>query len=353
MSSVYLSGRGLACSLGLSLGESLASLQRGADSASSCFLPGAMGGEFPYHAIPGVRRDWNERARALMQRVADEAGASSARKGVLFIATSSFDIGAVEQGATRMDYGAFADNVAGWLAWSGPVHVISTACTSSLNAVLAAHAMLKAGEAEEALVLGVELDNRLTLGGFAALQLLSRGSSKPFGRHRDGLVLGEAVAALRLTVGEPSRWKILGGANVVDGSQPTGASLSAVVDMYRSALATGGLAADEVDLIKVQAAGSPGNDAVEAEAMREVFHAMPPLVSFKAAMGHTMGASGAAEISLLTASLDEGAWPAYRDDTDESLCVELARCAPGDARRVMATILGFGGSHATVALERT
>ena len=72
-----------------------------------------------------------------------------------------------------MDYSAFADKIAAWLDWTGPVYVISTACTSSLNALIAAHALLNAGELEEALVLGMELDNRLTLGGFAALQLLS------------------------------------------------------------------------------------------------------------------------------------------------------------------------------------
>lgn len=352
MKPVYLCGRGLACALGLDVGESLAAVREGVVAASSCSLPGELGGRFPYHAIPYPRQDWNARARDLVQRVAAEAGAQQARTGALFIATSSFDIGAVEQGAAQMDYGTFADKVAAWLDWSGPVHVISTACTSSLNALIAAHALLCAGEAEEALVLGVELDNRLTLGGFAALQLLSPGGSKPFGVHRDGLVLGEAVAALRLSTRVSAPWKISGGANVVDGSQPTGASVPAVVSMYRRALAASGLAADAIDLIKVQAAGSPGNDAAEAQGLRETFKVVPTLVSLKAAMGHTMGASGAAEIALLSACLEQGAWPRYGDELDAELGVTLAVAPPQNVRRLMATILGFGGSHATVVLER-
>lgn len=352
MKPVYLAGCGLACALGQSVVESLASLRQGGVAASGVTLPGELGGSFPYHAIPSTAASsWDERARTLVRRVAAEAGAHHARNGTLLIATSSFDIGAVEQYFLQMDYSAFAGKIAAWLEWAGPVHVINTACTSSLNALLAAHALLRAGEAEEALVLGVELDNRLTLGGFGALQLLSASSSKPFGKHRDGLVLGEAVAAVRLSAREAAQWKLLGGANVVDGSQPTGASVFAVVRMYRQALQASGLEAKAIDLIKVQAAGSPGNDAAEAQALREYFHAVPALVSLKAAMGHTMGASGAAEVALLIACLEQGVWPSYEDDVDEALGVTLA-AMPESARRVLATILGFGGSHASVVLER-
>jgi 3-oxoacyl-[acyl-carrier-protein] synthase-1 len=350
MTPVYLSGRGLACALGLDVKESVAALPQNSAATAFCSLPGVQGGRFPYRAIAHAGRDWNERARSLVQRVAVEAGAEQARGGALFIATSSFDIGAVEQGAAGMNYDAFAKKMASWLAWTGPAYVISTACTSGLNAVIAAHALLNAGDVEEALVLGVELDNRLSQGGFAALQLLSPSSSKPFAVQRDGLVLGEAVSALRLSTREPSRWKILGGATVVDGKQPTGAAASAVVAMYQRALMQSGLTAEAIDLIKVQAAGSPGNDAVEAQGLREAFQKVPPLVSLKAAIGHTMGASGVAEMALLTACLDQGAWPTYADPIDEALGVDLIAHRPDSVRHVMATILGFGGSHATVVL---
>ena len=350
MKPVYLCGSGLACALGLDVAESLESLRQGSVTTSHYFLPGVLGGSFPYRAIPYSQNEWNERARYLVQRVAAEAGAQQARSGALFIATSSFDIGDVEQNRTQMDYSAFADKIAAWLDWSGPVYVFSTACTSSLNALIAAQALLNAGEAEEALVLGIELDNRLTLGGFAALQLLSSSSSKPFGVNRDGLVLGEAVAALRLSTHESAHWKMLGGANVVDGSQPTGASASAVVSMYQRALAASELAAEAIDLVKVQAAGSPGNDAAEAQGLRVAFQTMPALVSLKAAIGHSMGASGAAEIALLIACLDHGVWPRYEVEADTELGVALATSAPDRVQNVMATILGFGGSHATVVL---
>jgi 3-oxoacyl-[acyl-carrier-protein] synthase-1 len=144
----------------------------------------------------------------------------------------------------------------------------------------------------------------------------------------------------------------LGGANVVDGANPTGASESALAAMFAQTLAASGLAADQIDLIKVQAAGSPGNDLAEARALRMAFEPVPALVSLKSSIGHTMGASGAAEIALLTACLESGAWPGPADAADPELGVELAVAVP-PVRRLLATILGFGGSHAAVVLERT
>lgn len=355
MSEAYLVGRGLACALGLDLTECVASLRAGGRPASLRTLPGGMGGDFPYFAIPLAGADWYERARQLIIRVAAEAGVAPGCRGALLLATSSFDIGAVEagaEGATVGDYRAFLDRIADWLAWAGPRYAISTACTSSLNAIITAKAMLDAGTVEEVLVLGVELDNRLTLGGFAALQLLSRTTGKPFGADRDGLVLGESVAAVRLSARGPAAWRLLGGANVVDGSNPTGASEAALAAMYAQAMNACGLTGGDFDLIKVQAAGSPGNDAAEALALRAAFAPLPALVSLKAALGHAMGASGAAEIALLTACLEQGGWPSADQVPDAELGVLLARTAP-PVRRLLATILGFGGSHATVALERT
>lgn len=354
MSTTPIVGCGLACSLGIGLAECVATLRAGGRPAGVRVLPGDMGGEFPYFAIPHEDDDWYRRARELVTRVAGQAGVRPGCQGALFIATSSFDVGAVEAGAAGAavgDYGIFTRRIAGWLGWAGPVHAISTACTSSLNALIAAQALLRAGAVEEAVVLGVELDNRLTMGGFAALQLLSRTGCRPFAADRDGLVLGESVAAIRLAARGEAPWRLAGGSNVVDGTNPTGASGQALAAMFARALADCGWRPRDVDLVKVQAAGSPGNDEAEARALRSAFGQLPALVSLKHVIGHTMGASGAAEIALLAACLDDGAWPGACNSADPELGVELAVTTPA-ARRILATILGFGGSHATVALER-
>ncbi|MDR2000101.1 MAG: hypothetical protein LBP94_01015 [Zoogloeaceae bacterium] len=353
--SANISGCGLACALGLDLAECAANLRRGGRVPEQRALPGGMGGEFPYFAIPFFDGDWYGRARVLVTRVAAEAGVRPGCRGALLLATSSFDIGAVETGATGATVGgyhAFIAHVAGWLDWAGPVYAVSTACTSSLNAILMAQTLLAAGEVEEVLVLGVELENRFTLGGFAALQLLSRTTGQPFGAQRDGLTLGEAVAAVRLSTRDSASWRVLGGAHVLTGSNPAGASETALAAMLAQTLTASGLRAADIDLIKVQAAGSPANDAIEAAALCAAFAPLPPLVSLKGAIGHVMGASGAAEIALLTACIDQAAWPAVTGAIDIGLGVELATAMP-PVQRLLATILGFGGSHAAIVLERT
>jgi 3-oxoacyl-[acyl-carrier-protein] synthase-1 len=184
------------------------------------------------------------------------------------------------------------------------------------------------------------------------MQLLSPKRALPFGEGRDGLVLGEAVAALHLS-SQPSRWRVAGGANVVDGQDPAGTVPGAVIAMCHQALAASGLQPRDIGLIKPQAAGGAANDAVEAQALRQVFDPLPPLVSLKAAIGHTLGAAGAAELALLTACLDSGVWPRVDYPQDPSLNAPLSERAPANVRHLLACILGFGGGHAAVVLEDT
>jgi 3-oxoacyl-[acyl-carrier-protein] synthase-1 len=366
MSGVGLAGRGLACTLGADLPACVASLRAGGVAAGAFAL--APGLSTPYFAIAGAATDWLTRARHLVRSVAAQSGAEAARDGPLFVASTSFDMGLRELGDEfRYDLQHFSETVAGWLDWRGPVFTVCTACTSALNAVLSATALLRAGDAEQALVLGLELASRYTIGGFHGMQLLSPTAARPFGAARNGLVLGEAVAALRLARGA-ARWRIRGGANVVDSRDPAGAVVDAVAAMAERALAASGLPAGAIDLVKLQAAGSPGNDAVEAAGLHRVFAPLPPLVSFKGVIGHTLGAAGAAELALLTACLEDGAagaagedgedgaagaWPSIHYAQDPSLHATLAPRPPRPPRHVLAAILGFGGGHTAVVLEDT
>lgn len=353
MKPVYVVGRALASVLGANLDQALDNLRCGSVPASHAY---SLAGhdDLPYQRITSQAHatGWDARARALITQVAAEAGASQARHGALFIATSCQDGDSAEHAHQDMDFHALAERIGDWLDWRGPVFLISSACTSSMQALLSASEWLRACDVTQALVLGIELDNQLTVPGFSALQLLSAGSSKPFALDRDGLVLGEAVAALRLSTEDAAPWQLRGGSNVVDGTHSTSASAKAVKHMCQRALAVSGLTSTDVDLIKVQASGSPGNDAIEAEGLRATFASMPALLSLKPLIGHCMGASGAAEIALLLECLEQGYWPCYPDAADPTLGVDLAVQAPTQSSCVLAVILGFGGSHAAVVLER-
>lgn len=347
---LYIAGRGLACALGGTLTTSLAGLA--ASSRSDSEATGAS-----FFAIepqaPADAAGWTSRARELITRVVREAGGDSVRHAPLFIASSSLNMGAIERGQPRLgDMHREAEEIAAWLEWEGPLFWISTACTSSLNALLSASRMLTQGRCDEALVLGLELANGYTRSGFGAMQLLSPQRALPLGAERDGLVLGEAVAALRLST-RPQRWRLSGGACVVSGKDATGASQEAIIACWQSALQNGGVLSDAVGLIKLQAAGSPTNDAIELAAVDEVFAKAPALTSLKAHIGHTLGASGAAEIALLTAALEAGIWPGATHAQDPELPHALSMQAPSSCAHVLASIIGFGGSHASILLEDT
>lgn len=349
MNEAFIAGRALASALGPDLASATRALARGVAPRTVTL---ADGSSWPIYAIDDDEPDWTIRSRRLVERAVAAAGVTD-RSGALFIASSSLDIGRIESTHTfPHDHHEFAETVAGWLGWQGPVHTVSTACTSGLNALLSARTLVRHGVVADALVLGLELRNTITLGGFAGMQLLSPTGALPYGAGRNGLVLGEAVAALQVS-SRTSRWRLAGGANVVDGRDPAGSIESAVIDMCHQALADSALTAQDIGLVKPQAAGGGTSDATEARALRRVFDPLPPLVSFKAAIGHTLGASGIAEIALLTACLESRAWPRADHAQDAALQAPLANVPPSHARHVLASILGFGGGHTAVVLEDT
>ena len=348
---VYILGRGLASAAGADLAAALESIRAGTVIPGTlCAAPGI---EWPYFAIPEDHDNWYTRARSIVSRVVTEAGPNLDRQAPLFVASSSLNVGALEAGAPFLrDCQTFVEQVASWIEWRGPVYWVSTACTSAVNAILGAKQMIRCGAADHALVLGMELHNAFSCAGFGGMQLLDTHTPRPLALDRNGIVLGEAVAALYLG-NEKARWRLRGGANIVDGSSPAGATRAAVNRMVSEALTDSASVAGEIGLVKVQAAGSVRNDAEEIEGLREQFGVLPPLATLKTSLGHTLGAAGAAELVLLTAAIEAGVWPRLPplsfDPEIEAVCTgKLPR-----VRLILANILGFGGGHAGVVVEDT
>lgn len=346
---VFLQGSALVSALGPSLDAAMAQLRLGGVTPRP--LDAAPGARWPYFAIDDTSTDWYARARHWVQRAMADAGAERLRDAPLFIASSSLNVGALETGSPFLpDCQAFVESIAQWLDWRGPVAWVSTACTSSMVAMLDAAQMLRDGASTHAIVLGLELFNRFSSAGFGAMQLLSDRAARPLASDRNGLVLGEAVSVLVLGT-TPTRWRLCGGANHVDGSNPAGARREAVAQMIRAALSDSRLDAEAIGLIKLQAAGSPHNDPEEMAGVHAIFTPTPTLITLKTAIGHTLGAAGAAETALLTACLEGNTWPPRPDGAvDTGIGAELSE-KPQPARHILSNILGFGGGHAGVILE--
>jgi 3-oxoacyl-[acyl-carrier-protein] synthase-1 len=343
-------GHGLACTLGVGVGNCLHSLRRGVPPVQRMVL--AVGASCPYFPIADVAGNWHGRARELIRRVIAECGGDGCRDAPLFVASSSLNVGGLEENARFPPDGqAFVEEIACWLDWRGPLFWVSSACTSSFNALLGARRLIDAGLCEQAVVLGVELRNQFTSAGFSGMQLLAADAPRPLDRDRDGLVLGEAVAALRLGR-TPARWRLLGGANRVCGDNPVRADRNVLAQVLAQTLGECGLTAEQIGLVKLQAAGSPQSDAEEIAGLRRVFAPLPPLITLKASIGHTLGASGAAELALLMACLESGVWPdAVARTPDPALDANCCAALPPAPGRILANILGFGGGHCCVVIE--
>jgi 3-oxoacyl-[acyl-carrier-protein] synthase-1 len=312
----------------------------------------------PDVALPPVGGDWLARAESIARAVAAKlrTQADFAENVPCFVGSSSHLIGALEtqEHPVFEPPAKFARRLAGCFGAAGAVISVDTACTSGITALGLAADMIEAGGCDHALVLGVELSNRLSHAGFAALSLLSSGAARPCDLQRDGLVLGEAFAALLVSRSGP--WRVAANASAID---PAGLAAPApneqvMAKAMLAALAEARWRAADVDLVKLQAGGSPTGDLAEARALRAVFNAPPRLVSFKGAIGHTLGASGPAELALLLAALARGRVPATEGFAQPDPALGLAPSG-GEAsavRRVLFNLAGFGGSVASVALER-
>jgi len=194
--------------------------------------------------------------------------------------------------------------VARELGIEGPVQTVSTACTSSANAIALAAAWIRAGRCRAVLAGGGDALCRTTLASFSALELTGASMCTPFGPNRPGMTLGEGAAFLLL---EPLDAVVAAGRRPL--AELEGAGLSCDAHhmtapnedgaggelAMRRALADAGRDPGEVHHINAHGTGTMLNDAAEARAIARLFPSRPWVMSCKGLIGHTLGGAGALE----------------------------------------------------------
>jgi 3-oxoacyl-[acyl-carrier-protein] synthase I len=245
------------------------------------------------------------------------------------------------------------------LGLKGPALAVSTACTSGARAMVEAAALIAAGVADAAVAGGVDTLCRMTLHGFASLELLSRGGpTRPCAADRDGISIGEAAGLVLLERPEagPSGAPLLLGAGASsDGhhmSSPHPDGLGAVAAM-RAALAAAGLEPDAIDYVNLHGTGTRANDAMEDRAVHHVFGGGVPCSSTKGWTGHALGASGAVEAIIAALCVADGLVPGCLgveapDPEFRSDVAAANRAAP--LRRALSNSFGFGGSNCSLVV---
>lgn len=206
------------------------------------------------------------------------------------------------------DCGAGTATIADRFHIQGQISTISTACSSSANAIMQAGRLIKAGKFHTVVAGGSDALSLFTLNGFNALKILDPELCKPFDVDRIGLNLGEGAAYLVLESEEQAAKRkakvlaeLLGYGNANDAYHQTASSpegrgaYMAMKKAMEIAEKVGGKKL-LVDYINAHGTGTANNDLSESMALKLMFEAsLPDYSSTKSYTGHTLGAAGAIE----------------------------------------------------------
>lgn len=254
--------------------------------------------------------------------------------------------------------GAVTELVADFLGIRHFVSTVSTACSSSANAIFAGARMIRSGRLDYALVGGADALTRFTLNGFNTLMILDKELCRPFDENRHGLNLGEGAAYLLLAsekalkqLGKKPFVRISGYANANDAFHQTASSPEGTGSFLamKSALDSAGFQPADIDYINLHGTGTQNNDIAEGTAIRILFSSpFPKMSSTKAYTGHTLGASGAVEAVYSVLSIQHGIiFPNLRLQTPmkEFPFQPVTDCLKNlHIKNVLSNSFGFGGN---------
>jgi 3-oxoacyl-[acyl-carrier-protein] synthase I len=251
----------------------------------------------------------------------------------------------------------------------GVSYSISSACATSAHCIGNAAEMIQWGKQDVMFAGGgEELDWTLSV-LFDAMGAMStkfnatpEKASRSYDRNRDGFVIAGGAGTVVLEELEHAKARgakiyaeIAGYGATSDGYDMVQPSGEGAVRCMRQALATVG---EKVDYINPHATSTPIGDKKEIEAIREVFgEDMPPISATKSLTGHSLGASGVQEAIYSILMMKNGfiCESANIEELDPDFAdVPILRERRDDVSLnvVLSNSFGFGGTNATLALQR-
>ncbi|RYO87212.1 hypothetical protein DL762_004340 [Monosporascus cannonballus] len=283
--------------------------------------------------------------------------------------------------ATGLSEAMIANRVSWFFGLRGPSLTLDTACSSSLYALHLACQALKLGEAEQALVAGVNLilyPNCMEQ--FSGIHMLSpEGISHSFDDRANGYGRGEGIGCLivkrlsdALRDGDTIRAVIRHTGVNADGKTPsiTQPSSEAQADLIQRTYAAAGLPLTSTEYFESHGTGTPVGDPIELSAIASTIGAaraaegLGPLYvgSVKPNVGHTEGCSGLAGVFKAILCLEKGMLVPTYDVQRVSPKLTLTewnltlpswtmKWPSNGKRRISVNSFGFGGSNAHVILD--
>lgn len=257
----------------------------------------------------------------------------------------------------------------------GPAAVMSTGCTSGIDAVGYAHQLIEDGEADVVIAGASDAPiSPISVACFDAIRATSarnddpEHASRPFDATRDGFVMGEGGAMLVLEEYEHARRRgghvyceVVGYANRCNayhmtGLRPDGVEMSVAID---EALRQARLDPTAVSYVNAHGSGTKQNDRHETAAVKRSLgqHAYQvPMSSIKSMVGHSLGAIGSIELVGCALAIEHDVVPptANLDKPDPECDLDYVPKVARDQEVDVALSVGsgFGGFQSAIVLSR-
>jgi minimal PKS ketosynthase (KS/KS alpha) len=257
----------------------------------------------------------------------------------------------------------------------GPAQVISTGCTSGIDAIGYAHQLIEDGEADVVVAGASDTPiSPVTVASFDAIKATTADNddparaSRPFDRDRRGFVLAEGAAVLVLEELTHARRRgahvyceVAGYANRsngyhMTGLRPDGVEMALAIS---AAMAQARVNPEDVSYISAHGSATRQNDRHETAAFKRALGPAAyqvPISSIKSMIGHSLGAIGAIEMAACALAIEFGVVPptanwATRDpECDLDYTPNVARDVAVDVALSVGS--GFGGFQSAMVFKR-
>ena len=260
--------------------------------------------------------------------------------------------------------------LATWFKIKGVNYSISSACATSNHCIGNAYEIIQLGKQDIIFAGGSEeLDWTLSV-LFDAMGALSSDyndrpavASRPYDKNRDGFVIAGGAGVLVLEElnhakarGARIYGEIVGYGATSDGYDMVQPSSEGAARCMRMTLAQ--LGDRKIDYVNPHATSTEIGDTSEIKALRAVFgDNCPPISATKALTGHSLGATGVQEAIYCLLMMNNGfvAASAHIDELDpefSDMPIVRERLDDTELNTVLSNSFGFGGTNATIALER-
>ena len=270
---------------------------------------------------------------------------------------------------------SMAKEVAWQVGAEGPVGVVSTGCTSGIDAVTHAADLIADGSAD-VMIAGASdaAISPITVACFDAIKATTprdddpATASRPFDRTRNGFALGEGAAVFVIEEFEHARRRgakvyaeISGHASRCNAFHMTGlrddgkelaAAITAALDAARITPA-------DIGYVNAHGSGTKQNDRHETAAFKRSLgeHAYrTPISAIKSMIGHSLGAVGSLEIAACALTIEHGVIPptANLHEPDPECDLDYVPLEAREARvdTVLSVGSGFGGFQSAIVLAK-